>query len=76
MAAIFGGIAGQEIIKACTSKFNPIHQFFYLDSLECLPDQDLPFEQYQPIGCRYDSNIIVFGKDFQEKVFFFFCFVC
>ena len=26
MAAIFGGIVGQEVVKAATGKFHPIHQ--------------------------------------------------
>ena len=42
MAAIVGGIAGQEVVKACTGKFHPICQGFYFDAFECLPDSPLP----------------------------------
>ncbi len=37
MGAIFGGIVGQEVVKAATGKFHPIVQGFYFDALECLP---------------------------------------
>ena len=42
MAAIVGGIAGQEVVKACTGKFHPICQGFYFDAFECPPDSPLP----------------------------------
>ena len=28
-------VVGQEVVKAATGKFHPIHQGFYLDALEC-----------------------------------------
>ena len=37
MAAIFGGIVGQEAMKAISGKFHPIHQFLYFDAVEALP---------------------------------------
>eukprot|EP00736_Rhodelphis_marinus_P003571 Rmarinus@m.19049 len=67
MAAIFGGMVGQEVVKACTGKFHPLKQWFYLDSLECLPESGFPTD-CAPVGCRYDSQIMVFGKAFQEKL--------
>ncbi|KAG5220390.1 Ubiquitin-activating enzyme [Salix suchowensis] len=43
-------------------------QHMYFDSLESLPDQ-LPTEQdCQPLGTRYDGQIAVFGKTFQDKI--------
>jgi ubiquitin-activating enzyme E1 len=40
----------------------------YFDSLESLPDE-LPTEaDAQPIGSRYDGQIAVFGKKFQDKI--------
>jgi ubiquitin-activating enzyme E1 len=38
MVAVFGGLVAQEVLKACSGKFNPIQQYFYFDSLESLPD--------------------------------------
>lgn len=38
MQAVIGSIAAQEIVKACSGKFNPMKQWFYFDALECLPE--------------------------------------
>ena len=38
MVAVLGGLVAQEVLKACSGKFNPIQQYFYFDSLESLPD--------------------------------------
>ena len=48
MAALFGGIVGQEVIKAVSAKFHPLYQFFYFDSIESLPDEPLPEEEFAP----------------------------
>lgn len=40
MQAVIGGIAAQEVLKACSCKFFPIKQFFYFDALECLPEEN------------------------------------
>jgi hypothetical protein len=40
-AASFGGIIAQEIIKAVSSKYTPINQWLFFDSLECLPKEGL-----------------------------------
>ncbi|KAF8204900.1 ubiquitin activating enzyme [Pholiota molesta] len=68
MNAVTGGFVAQEVLKAISAKFHPTFQHMYFDSLESLPD-DLPSEQdVQPIGSRYDRQIAVFGKVFQEKI--------
>ncbi|XP_067908159.1 ubiquitin-like modifier-activating enzyme 1 isoform X2 [Heterodontus francisci] len=69
--AFIGGIAAQEVMKACTQKFMPLNQWMYFDALECLPEENeehLIEEIYQPRGCRYDGQIAIFGADFQEKL--------
>ncbi|NP_001171842.1 ubiquitin-like modifier-activating enzyme 1 [Saccoglossus kowalevskii] len=70
MQAVFGGIAAQEVMKACSGKFNPIYQWMYFDALECLPENDDPTTEAecQSENSRYDSQIAVFGKKFQEKL--------
>lgn len=69
MQAVIGGIVAQEVLKACTGKFVPIKQWFYYDALECLPlDQDLDEAECAPVNSRYDGQIAVFGKKFQEKI--------
>ncbi len=66
--AVIGGFVAQEVLKACSAKFHPMVQNLYFDSLESLPT-DLPTEaDVQPVGSRYDAQIAVFGKPFQEKI--------
>lgn len=48
MAALFGGIVGQEVVKAVSGKFHPLYQWFYFDSIESLPDEALPEEEFAP----------------------------
>ncbi|PPQ92377.1 hypothetical protein CVT25_008727 [Psilocybe cyanescens] len=68
MNAVLGGFVAQEVLKACSAKFHPTFQHLYFDSLESLPN-DLPTEaDCQPIGSRYDAQISVFGKTFQNRV--------
>ncbi|KAF9086437.1 hypothetical protein BGX23_008884 [Mortierella sp. AD031] len=69
MIAVIGGTVAQEVLKACTGKFSPIHQWMYFDSLESLPTTvTLTEESCQPIGSRHDLQIAVFGKEFQERI--------
>ncbi|KAI1855832.1 hypothetical protein JX265_012095 [Neoarthrinium moseri] len=69
MAALFGGLTAQEVLKAVSGKFNPIKQWFYFDSLESLPTSTKRSEELcKPIGSRYDGQIAVFGKEYQEKL--------
>ena len=37
LAALFGGIVAQEVLKGVSGKFNPVNQWLYFDSLESLP---------------------------------------
>lgn len=69
MAAFFGGLAAQEALKAVSGKFNPIKQWMYFDSLESLPTSTKRSEDLcKPIGSRYDGQIAVFGREYQEKL--------
>ncbi|XP_026512824.1 ubiquitin-like modifier-activating enzyme 7 isoform X2 [Terrapene carolina triunguis] len=71
MAALLGGLAAQEVLKAASGKFLPLAQWFYFDALECLPEQGttlLMEESCAPRGSRYDGQIAVFGADFQERL--------
>lgn len=69
LAAVIGGIAAQEVMKACSGKFSPILQYLYFDAMECLPDENvLTEEQCKPLNNRYDGQIAVFGIDFQKKI--------
>lgn len=68
MNAVIGGTMAQEVLKACSGKFTPIQQYMYFDALECLPEADLTEDDCKPIGSRYDKQIAVFGKGFQDKL--------
>ncbi|KAI4901519.1 hypothetical protein NFI96_033436 [Prochilodus magdalenae] len=67
--AFIGGLAAQEVMKACTGKFMPIMQWLYFDALECLPEAEgtvLTEEECAPKSCRYDGQVAVFGSKMQE----------
>ncbi|GBG84988.1 hypothetical protein CBR_g39452 [Chara braunii] len=68
MVAVVGGIAAMEAIKGCTGVFTPIHQWLYFDAMDCLPVEVSGPEETQPSGSLYDSQILVFGKSFQEQL--------
>ncbi|KAK4217768.1 hypothetical protein QBC37DRAFT_32189 [Rhypophila decipiens] len=69
MAAFFGGLTAQEVLKAVSGKFHPIKQYMYFDSLESLPTKSARSEELcKPLGTRYDGQIAVFGKEFQDKI--------
>lgn len=69
MAALFGGLAAQEVLKAVSGKFSPVKQFLYFDSLESLPTScERSEELCKPTGSRYDGQIAVFGLQYQEKI--------
>ena len=70
MCAAIGGVVAQEVMKACSGKFMPIYQWFYFDAVECLPEDvsALTEASCAPLNSRYDGQIAVFGRDFQEKL--------
>lgn len=71
MVALYGGFIAQEVLKNCSSKFGPVKQWLYFDSLESLPDpKQYPrtAETTQPQNSRYDPQIAVFGQKFQQEI--------
>lgn len=66
--AVMGGFVAQEVLKACSAKFHPMVQHMYFDSLESLPATAPTEADCQPIGSRYDGQVAVFGKVFQDKI--------
>lgn len=65
MAAFVGGIVAQEVVKF-TGKFSPLHQWFYFDAMELMP-KETPANN-EPCGSRYDDQITLWGKNFQETL--------
>jgi ubiquitin-activating enzyme E1 len=72
MAALAGGVVGQEVLKACTGKFMPISQFFYWDASAVLPEEDLDPQQYAPLpgeeGARYTHQVAVLGRKLHSRL--------
>ncbi|MFN9954388.1 MAG: ThiF family adenylyltransferase, partial [bacterium] len=64
MAAFFGGVVAQEIVKY-TGKYSPLKQWLHYDIFETLPRG--PADR-TPMNCRYDDQIIVYGREVQEKL--------
>lgn len=60
--AAFGGIVGQEVLKALSGKFTPIKQFLGVGYVESLPND----RTYELKNDRYDPYRIVFGSAQQE----------
>lgn len=66
--AVMGGFIAQEVLKACSAKFHPMVQHMYFDSLESMPSEVPSEADCAPSGSRYDRQVAVFGKKFQEKI--------
>uniref|UniRef100_A0A8C2ES38 E1 ubiquitin-activating enzyme n=1 Tax=Cyprinus carpio TaxID=7962 RepID=A0A8C2ES38_CYPCA len=67
VSAFIGGLAAQEVVKACSGKFTPLRQWLYFDALECLP-QENDGVLSEDRDSRYDGQISVFGSAFQDKL--------
>ena len=52
MAAFFGGVVAQEIVKH-TGKYSPLKQWLHYDIFETLPRTDKV--DRTPLNCRYDD---------------------
>lgn len=66
--AAIGGIVAQEVMKACSGKFNPIYQWLYFDAVECIPKDGVLDADAAPINSRYDGQTAIFGREFQKKL--------
>ena len=59
MAAFFGGVVAQEIVKY-TGKYSPLKQWLHYDIFESLPRTPV---NRTPLNCRYDDQILVYGRE-------------
>ena len=64
LAAFFGGIVAQEIVKF-TGKYTPLKQWLHYDTFESIPEGEV---DRTPLGCRYDDQIKIYGREVQEKL--------
>ncbi|KAH3732728.1 Ubiquitin activating enzyme [Pelomyxa schiedti] len=65
LSTFVGGVIAQEVVKKF-GKYSPLWQWLHLDYFEMLADT-VPADA-TPVGCRYDSQIAIFGNSFQEKL--------
>jgi ubiquitin-activating enzyme E1 len=82
MNGFVGGVVAQEVMKCVSGKFHPLFQWMFFDAIECLPfvfHEDgsvissitkgvVEEAEFQGSGSRYDGQIAVFGKRFQEAL--------
>lgn len=74
VAAIFGGVVGQEVIKACSGKYTPLQQWLHFESAHCLPrlwtpehGPPLARADVAPRQSRYDGQIATLGQYITSK---------
>ena len=68
MAAFLGGVAAQEVIKACTHRYSPLEQFLYVDASDCLPSPRPSADETATRGDRYDGQRAVLGEPLLAKL--------
>lgn len=70
LASFFGSVVAQEVVKI-SGKYTPIHQWFHISSEAVLPEKaDYAGNkaEFAPADSRYDHQIAIFGKTFQNKL--------
>jgi len=74
VACLFGGVVGQEVVKAVSGKFHPLCQWLHFDAAEALSGAAnaesglLPAAEVAPRGDRYDSQVAVFGRGMVDRL--------
>lgn len=75
MASILGGIVVQELLKAIGHKYIPIKQWYYIDYLDLISDDELENENTSCLinknyvsNNRYEGIINIFGKETLDKI--------
>jgi len=66
LAALFGGVVAQEVIKFA-GKYTPINQWIHYAAFEVLHSKGVPVDA-APLGCRYDHQISIIGKAAHARV--------
>ena len=61
LVCFMGGVAAQEVLKGCSSKYCPVQQFYYLSAVHCLPKGKPGAPPSKPQS-RYASLEAVIGK--------------
>ena len=66
ICSVLGGLAAQEVIKACSSKFQPFYQFFYFDASEAYVGSTGEEKEYA--DSRYFDMVKIFSGAGFEKI--------
>nr|AGE95916.1 ubiquitin-activating enzyme e1 [Encephalitozoon cuniculi] len=66
MCSVIGGFVAQEVLKGVGSKFTPLHQFFYFDAVDVIPND--PEDDGRDYG-RYGPMVRCLGKRCVERLF-------
>jgi ubiquitin-activating enzyme E1 len=66
--SVIASIAAQEVLKASSKKYNPIKQWLYLDFTNIVPDKKLASDDFLSDNIRYQSQVSIFGNEFQKKI--------
>lgn len=67
ICSIIGGFAAQEVIKAASSKFLPVKQFYYFDSADAYAGNG-HLNESKYANSRYHDMVRLFGEDGFEKI--------
>lgn len=65
LCTFFGGVIAQELVKI-SGKFTPLHQWLVFQDLDAIP-ATVP-DDVAPLQSRYDDQIAIYGKSFQERL--------
>jgi len=61
-------VMGQEVLKACSAKFMPIKQYYFLEASSCLPTPSDDWSEFAPTATRYDGLVGVLGAGLHQKL--------
>lgn len=67
ICSVIGGFAAQEVIKAASSKFLPVKQFYYFDSADAYVESS-HLDESKYVNSRYCDMVWLFGEDGFEKI--------
>ncbi|KAL4459504.1 hypothetical protein ABPG74_018117 [Tetrahymena malaccensis] len=69
LTSFWGGIIAQEIVKF-TGKFTPLSQWLHIHNFDLLPEAHIrnPNVNRNMTNTRYDDYIMIFGRDFIDKI--------
>jgi ubiquitin-activating enzyme E1 len=73
IVSVMGGIVSHEVLKALTHKYIPISQWYYIDYLDLISDEEI--NEHDDLTCKnfktkskYEGIVNIFGKRFLEQI--------